>query len=374
MAITRSEKRRKEDGNSSDDSRPTKQRTGPAEGESKPQPVKEASAPQRPRSKLFPLHPPTGGLRPPPITGVDIPDTVTTNWEGSQSSEDGGHDVDDPEVVQRYRDAGARYQEWIIDPALEGCPIKKATLTFEHMFSLPVAPDTLQFGDTTSYQWQTPGAGLWEAYDSTQEDIKTVGLQTGRVWDRTVVRQLGWAPKLERFKWSEYVHWVVEGAIIAAAIARYHGPHWSDVALAHYRHETKPFVKKLYSDGKIRMKKEPAAKFWAYGTDEYQGILGTAIGRGVASIVLGAWPRGTHRIIQIKSYFYAKSLQLRFDIGEIVSASGPAMSSPESVSPPESQKGSEDDSEGSQKDSQDESEEESEEESKKESEEDSQEE
>ncbi|CAG8163296.1 unnamed protein product [Penicillium olsonii] len=354
--ITRSEKRKTEDGNSSDDSRPTKQRTGPAEGKSNPQPVNEASAPQRPRSKLFPLHPPTGGLRPPPITGVDIPDTVTTNWEGSQSSGDGGYNVDDPEVVQRYRDAGARYQEWIIDPALAGCPIKKATLTFEHMFSLPVAPDTLQYGDTTSYQWR-------EAYDSTQEDIKTVGLPTGRVWDRTVVRQLGWAPKLERFKWSEYVHWVVEGAIIAAAIARYHGPHWSDVALAHYRHETKPFVKKLYSDGKIRMKNEPAAKFWAYGTDEYQGILGTAIGRGVASIVLGAWPRGTHRIIQIKSYFYAKSLQLRFDIGEIVSASGPAMSSPESVSPPESQKGSEGDSEGSQEDSQDESEEESKEES-----------
>ncbi|KAK9850295.1 uncharacterized protein MYU51_012167 [Penicillium brevicompactum] len=202
---------------------------------------------------------------------------------------------------------------------------------------LPAPPDFLVLGDDKSYQWVQIKDAHLQAHEPVQDDAGSLGLPTGKDWNYQVLRQLGWAPKLEQFKWSEYVHWVVEGAIIAAAIMRHHGPNWSEVALAHYNDvcpdintlkyvyvsdivnkETAPYVKKkLYDNKKFKPKDEPVARYWKHGTEEYQRILGTAIGKGVACLVLGAWPRGTHRITQIKSFFWSQSLQLRFDIGEI---------------------------------------------------------
>lgn len=298
-----------------------------------------------PRTRALPTpHPRYGNLTialpPRPLQArlqrPSSPETVTSEWS-SVSSDGPRHDFEDEEVIKKFQELGAKYQAWIDNPAQSGCHVKKATLTYDYMFSLPETPDDLVLGDTTSYKWIQTKDELLEPLETVLNDIPSVGLPTDKVWNYTILRQLGWSPKLELFKWSEYVHWAVEGAIIAAAIMRHHGPNWSEVALAHYTHvcpdintlkyvyvadivnkETAPFVKKqLYGNKRVTKKKEPAEKYWNYGTEEYQTILGTAIGKGVACLVLGAWPRGTHRITQIRTWFFDSFLELRFDIGEI---------------------------------------------------------
>ncbi|KAJ5692577.1 hypothetical protein N7462_002000, partial [Penicillium macrosclerotiorum] len=61
-------------------------------------------------------------------------------------------------------------------------------------------------------------------------------------------------------------------------------------------------------------------QYWVYGTQEYEEILGTRIGRLVGYLVLGAYPRGTRSITRIISWVTDQgSLYLRFDIEDIPS-------------------------------------------------------
>lgn len=61
---------------------------------------------------------------------------------------------------------------------------------------------------------------------------------------------------------------------------------------------------------------------WEHGSPEYDGLLGTRIGKVVAYLVLGAFPRGTHRISRIitysskgKNFIHMRfDLDMRFDI------------------------------------------------------------
>jgi len=53
---------------------------------------------------------------------------------------------------------------------------------------------------------------------------------------------------------------------------------------------------------------------WEYGTDEYQALLGTQIGKISASFVLGAFPRGTRRISRVVTWINDSLLYMRFDI------------------------------------------------------------
>lgn len=64
---------------------------------------------------------------------------------------------------------------------------------------------------------------------------------------------------------------------------------------------------------------------WEHGSPEYDGLLGTRIGKVVAYLVLGAFPRGTRRISRIvtysskgKNYIHMRfDLDIRFDIEEV---------------------------------------------------------
>lgn len=66
-------------------------------------------------------------------------------------------------------------------------------------------------------------------------------------------------------------------------------------------------------------------RVWEYGTPEYKGLLGTRIGGVVAALVLGAFPRGTKRIANIKTCFSPSNfphpemfiLSMKFEIATI---------------------------------------------------------
>ncbi|CAI7661860.1 unnamed protein product [Penicillium pancosmium] len=92
--------------------------------------------------------------------------------------------------------------------------------------------------------------------------------------------------------------------------------------------ETAPFVKRaLYTEntrpGLAWPKREP--EIWDHNTPEYDGILGSRIGKVIAYLVLGAFPRGTRRITRIATWAanpqsYDNRLQIRFDIEPVPAA------------------------------------------------------
>lgn len=128
------------------------------------------------------------------------------------------------------------------------------------------------------------------------------------------------------------------GVIIVRNVERYDGPWWSQVALAQYdihfarttlRHiylenvvnaDTKDFIQTIWAKTQPPNSREfllsPASVkqvAWDFDAPEYKAILGTELGKGVAAIVLSAFPRGTHRITRI--FVWKRSImQIRFDI------------------------------------------------------------
>lgn len=60
-------------------------------------------------------------------------------------------------------------------------------------------------------------------------------------------------------------------------------------------------------------------RVWEEDTAEYQALLGTRLAKGVAYLVLGAFPRGTRRIARIVTWGgrYIPYVQMRFDIEKV---------------------------------------------------------
>ncbi|KAJ5356711.1 hypothetical protein N7517_011320 [Penicillium concentricum] len=128
------------------------------------------------------------------------------------------------------------------------------------------------------------------------------------------------------------------GVVIVRKVERYDGLHWSQVAHAQYnthfdqntlRHiylenvineDTRDFIQTIWAktqpDNSPGFQLAPASLnqlAWAYDTPEYKAILGTELGKGVAALVLSAFPRGTRRITKIVVWRQA-IMQIRFDI------------------------------------------------------------
>lgn len=62
-------------------------------------------------------------------------------------------------------------------------------------------------------------------------------------------------------------------------------------------------------------------QIWEYGSEEFETLMGTRIGRTVAYLVLGAFPRGTRHITRILVYVvhvWNYHFEFRFDIEPII--------------------------------------------------------
>ncbi|KAJ5096939.1 hypothetical protein N7456_007660 [Penicillium angulare] len=103
------------------------------------------------------------------------------------------------------------------------------------------------------------------------------------------------------------------GVLFSLSSRRSYGWHWSEVALAAYRqYETAELryvfrvdvtnaftlrtVARIYQ---MNGKTWPSPFCWSYGTPEYQALLSTPNGRGVAALVIGGYEAGTRFISQI---------------------------------------------------------------------------
>lgn len=228
-------------------------------------------------------------------------------------------------AVANYRAIGAQYQAWIADTATTPCPIRLSTLTMADIVENP--HEEYRF-EVCRNEFRSPPDEVG--------DLESVGLSMANTWRLLFLRRYGSWDDDSREGWTAYQHRTAHGAIFAENITRHFGPYWSQIALAQYAYDhhidtlrhvyvvniqnlyTWPYVEScLYPRHGLQWYDDDQYQCWEYGTREYQELLGTKLGRGVARLVLSAWPRGTHRIEAIITWTYVGTLQMRFDIERI---------------------------------------------------------
>lgn len=250
------------------------------------------------------------------------------------------------EKIDRYQATGAQFEEWMANTNTAGpaCPVIQSTLTL----------DTLIQGNPP----QKPEFNVWRTnfVDPPVEirgSLQSTGLPDNNAYRFSELQGSGKSTDVPAYK-----HCIVTGAIIVQDVRRRKkGPQWTDIALALYKYdheidtlryvfytnvdnkETQPLVGKvLYRNHNLpgpehRDGANPHA--WNIHTPEFQQILGSKLGRATSRLVLAAWPRGTHRITTINTWFWSTSIQIRFDIQPIdqVGPTPPPAHSPTTPTP-----------------------------------------
>ncbi|KAJ6131511.1 hypothetical protein N7523_001217 [Penicillium sp. IBT 18751x] len=217
----------------------------------------------------------------------------------------------------KLQEAGLLRLRWIEDAGVSDCPIAKSTLTFDAFH---------QMLPTGEVQVETLPLNL-------EEHIVGLGLPNEFY---TLVKESAYRA-FDYMSKSGVMQWVGRtgpGVIFLEVVGSQEGyPHISDITLACYKRdfpidrlkyifvctviqpETLHFVRRrLYPAHSIPWPNEKP-QTWAFGTPEYEALLGTRIGKMVAYIVLGGFERGTRRIGQIRTWSTAQGfVNLRFDI------------------------------------------------------------
>ncbi|KAJ5608940.1 hypothetical protein N7528_009507 [Penicillium herquei] len=219
--------------------------------------------------------------------------------------------VSEPDWLQPR---GTQIVGWMEDPNLPGCPAQRSTLTLAQIEANPNAVFTRS---------GTPPDGSFSDYESYADDPHNCVAWS--IW----------------FGLDPWVGMTASGLIVMANISRSENaqqPFISDTALALYAHQfgTTTSLRHIFFDGVVNSQTrsfiahhlytnqfEPDIRDWNYGSEGYFQLLGTRIGRVAAYTVLGAFPRGTHRISRIVTDFEpgALSVDMRFDI-EAIPGSG----------------------------------------------------
>lgn len=227
--------------------------------------------------------------------------------------------------LQTLQEAGALRQEWIANTESD-CPIPRSTLTFRDLghwhktYFTDGLPDQVR---DKAVELELPNGNdcYWYTSLSSKKCMIIRLKDAGDVW----VGHTG------------------PGVLFIEIVCRHEDstePHSSEIAKAVYENDfdiselryvfvvdvqneqTKHYVEtQLYTlDENGWVVRETAVKIWDYGTPQYQSLLGTRIGKMLAYLVLGAFPRGTRRIARIATW-YAETvgqslgdLQIRFDI------------------------------------------------------------
>ncbi|KAJ5636409.1 uncharacterized protein N7484_009722 [Penicillium longicatenatum] len=208
------------------------------------------------------------------------------------------------------RAQGAKVTRWINSPTEPGCPILKNTLSYEE-----IEEKTTKFERNANIDIEITGHTLllppWVVAPPTERG--------------------GYVYYTMRFDRDQWTGFFAPGILVIQSMRRVipGTPHPSDIALTLYAREqgrldnlryvfattilnwqTKHFISQELYDSWPGV--EP--RCWEYGTKEYEGIMGTRIGRTVAYLVLGGFERGTRRIVRIVTYNKADELDIRFDI------------------------------------------------------------
>lgn len=238
----------------------------------------------------------------------------------------------------QYRQRGAELQAWIADPTAPGCNVQQKIQSWETLLGDDIRRwdrNTTQTTNLELIDGQMPIQRGWVSPPLEVGNVHKIGLSHNNVYRQIIWQPMGTGPYGVQVMniWRQDTGL---GAIFARDILRQHGAHWGEVCQAQYtidnpietlkyvfvincvNDQTWPYVMDLYYRKKLSYD-DPLlpAVIWQWDSPEYQEILGTTIGRGVARLVLGSFPRGTRRIDRIQTWVHNGQLQLRFDIVEV---------------------------------------------------------
>ncbi|KAJ5554978.1 hypothetical protein N7535_007421 [Penicillium sp. DV-2018c] len=240
--------------------------------------------------------------------------------------------IPDEDLIQQYKQNAVQYERWMTDTRGKGCPVRISTLTYN---LLTQNDDKERRLGVSIDKWTTHEPGY--EYHVEKAELPTADDTWHEV---SLVRGFGKADGTGQL----YRQRITRGAIVGENINRNgSGPYWSDVALAVYKYHhpidtlkhvffagvwnnsTEPLITKvLYPDADLKVPEgeergvSDSVLWTPYRKNRgFYEIMGSTLGKSAASIVLGAWPRGTHRISAIWTWFINSVLQIRFDIEEI---------------------------------------------------------
>ncbi|KAJ5794279.1 hypothetical protein N7457_000878 [Penicillium paradoxum] len=227
--------------------------------------------------------------------------------------------------ARRYgdlQDEGAVRQQWIEDPTDNTCHIRPTGLTVQDL-------------QDTNWYIQTHKKSI---PFTVADDAVALGYSDQQIYPQTLARKTGQGAVGRPGKENIYDVLVGKGVIIAEAMFRRDGPQFSEIAkaflqevaepqsLRHFyvcdiiNYKTRRFVHRTLYSSRNNLEwpsRCGSPLIWQYNTPEYQGILGTPIGKSAAYLVLEIFPRGTHYIARIVTWNCACLLQMRFDIEPI---------------------------------------------------------
>ncbi|KAJ5482277.1 hypothetical protein N7475_001089 [Penicillium sp. IBT 31633x] len=228
-----------------------------------------------------------------------------------------------------YQDEGAIRQRWVEDVTDDTCQIQ---------------PSTLTVADLISDGWYIKSSKHGAPFTIAQ-NVHALGYPAELVFSQILARKVGHGPYGDLDDENVYDMIFGEGIMIAEGIFRCDGPQFSEVARALFQEVAEPqtlryfyacdivnantrrFVQEMLYTSRNNLEWPPgyeAPRIWHYNTPEYQGILGTRIGKCAAYLVLEIFPRGTRYIARIMTWDHACSIQMRFDIEPIPASAGSA--------------------------------------------------
>ncbi|CEJ62102.1 hypothetical protein PMG11_10612 [Penicillium brasilianum] len=213
------------------------------------------------------------------------------------------------------RDRGSQLVHWIDNATEPGCPVSKNTQSSNLLRRHGIQVVETRLSGNLS--------------DIEQELI----LPLLREMPRIAGDYKKYTISMRHSSWHGYISPNIIAATLITRKAGSTDPHTSDIALAMFtRHhdlgglryvfaetvtnrQTNAYIKQILFPGEIWPPAQP--RLWAYGTRQYDEIMGTRIGRTVGYFVLAGYNRGTTRITGILAYSSSSAgpLMLRFDIG-----------------------------------------------------------
>lgn len=244
-------------------------------------------------------------------------------------------------TYEERRLAGAERQNWLSDPSTP-CPIPKSTLTFKDIvFDAEWRIDQLGGPHIIPemYQAQATALGLplegnyRTKFISRLEEDEEIDIDVGfGNWGgitgpgviilQNIFKTYSLPPILPSGKSSQNIFPYMSRVTQAVYEADFclHDLRYvfvSDILNV----DTKQFVShNLHHESKQLAEEHKQLLTWEYGTDDYQALLATRIGKLVVYLVLGAFERGAMRIARVATWFHTnelaetRNLQMRFDI------------------------------------------------------------
>ena len=238
---------------------------------------------------------------------------------------DDGMAQDDPALshlkYNKFQAAGQQRQKWIESSNEPGCPVALATLTFADLRR------DLKFAEP--------------AHRTLSRVLKNQVEQLGLPTDESAYYEFDHGSHSNVFSWIGHIGPGVISINEVFRLAASNTPRMAFVTNAIYEYKfpmeslkhvfvidiinknTAHFLKRrLYTeDNGLAWPKRHEdirgfpPRIWEPGTAEYEGLLGTQCGKIISYLVLGAYPRGTRRIVRIVSRPIPPCL--RFDIEDI---------------------------------------------------------